>query len=61
MMRSTSFVASDAQQSPALTLGDRSAVTGDSGSVSGSDEDNAGSDNAIEGSRKRKRSHVKIS
>ena len=62
MMRSTSFVAGDTQQSPAFTVGNRSVITADSGSVSGSeDEDGGGDDTTINGSRKRKRSHVKIS
>ena len=61
MIRSTSFIASDTQQSPALTLGERSAFTGDSGSVSGTDDEDAISDTAVNGSKKRKHTHVKIS
>lgn len=62
MMRSASFVAGDTQQSPTFTVGNRSVITADSGSVSGSeDEDAVGDDTTVNGSRKRKRSHVKIS
>jgi hypothetical protein len=63
MMRSASFVAGDTQQSPTFTVGERSVITGDSVSVSGSeDEEEAIGDEAgTNGSKKRKRSHVKIS
>lgn len=62
MMRSASFVAGDTQQSPTFTIGERSVITGDSGSVSGSeDEEAVGDETNGNGSKKRKRSHVKIS
>lgn len=62
MMQGASSVVGDTQQSPTFTVGDRSVLTGDSGSASGSeDEEAAGDDTTINGSKKRKRSHVKIS
>jgi hypothetical protein len=60
MMRSASFVASD--QSPTFTVGEnqQSAVSDDI-SISGSDDEDVNGDTPVNGSKKRKRSHVKIS
>ena len=60
MMRSASFVASD--QSPPFTVGEnqQSAVSDDV-SISGSDDEDVNGDTPVNGSKKRKRSHVKIS
>jgi hypothetical protein len=60
MMRSASFVASD--QSPTFTVGEnQQSAVGDDISVSGSDDEDVNGDTPVNGSKKRKRSHVKIS
>lgn len=58
MMRNSSFVASDVQQSPTFAAGDK---TTDDVSISGSDDEDLNGDTPVSGTKKRKRSHVKIS